>query len=57
MKSYRWLVATQLVAWWLFFPRPGILALTPILITAGVFFGLFNVIIASSKEKRLANTV
>ncbi|MEA1889151.1 MAG: Gx transporter family protein [Pseudomonadota bacterium] len=49
-------MAQLLVAWWLFIPHPGILALTPILITAGVFFGLFNAIIATSIEKRLINT-
>ncbi len=50
-------VMTQLlVAWWLFIPHPGILALTPVLIAAGIFFGLFNAIIANSINMRLANT-
>jgi len=57
VASVSHVLAQLLVAWWLFIPHPGILALTPILIAAGVFFGLFNAIIASSIEKRLANTV
>lgn len=41
------------VAWWLFIPHPGILVLTPLLVTAGILFGIFNAIIASTIEKRL----
>lgn len=50
-------MAQLLLAWWLFIPHSGILLLTPVLITAGIFFGLFNAIIATSIEKRLARTV
>ncbi|GBE08801.1 heptaprenyl diphosphate synthase component I [bacterium BMS3Bbin11] len=57
LASISHVMAQLLVAWWLFIPHRGILALTPILIAAGVFFGLFNAIIASSIEKRLVNTV
>jgi heptaprenyl diphosphate synthase len=57
VASVSHVMAQLLIAWWLFIPHPGILALTPILIAAGVFFGLFNAIIASSIEKRLVNTV
>jgi len=57
LASISHVLAQLLVAWWLFIPHRGILALTPILIAAGVFFGLFNAIIASSIEKRLVNTV
>ncbi|HEC27241.1 MAG TPA: Gx transporter family protein [Gammaproteobacteria bacterium] len=57
LASISHVMAQLLVAWWLFIPHRGILALTPILIAAGVFFGLFNAIIASSIEKRLENTV
>ena len=56
VASVSHVMAQLLVAWWLFIPHPGILALTPILIATGVFFGLFNAIIASSIEKRLVNT-
>lgn len=51
------IMAQLLVAWWLFIPHSGILLLTPVLITAGIFFGLFNAIIATSIEQRLARTV
>jgi heptaprenyl diphosphate synthase len=57
LASVSHVMAQLLVAWWLFIPHPGILALTPVLIAAGVFFGLFNAIIASSIEKRLEITV
>lgn len=50
-------MAQLLLAWWLFIPHSGILLLTPLLIAAGIFFGLFNAIIATSIEKRLAQTV
>jgi len=49
-------MAQLLIAWWLFIPHPGILALTPILITAGIIFGLINAIIASSIEKRITDS-
>ncbi len=55
LSSISHVMAQLFVAWWLFIPHPGILVLTPILITAGILFGLFNAIIASSIEKRLTN--
>lgn len=56
MSSIAHVMAQLLVAWWLFIPHPGILVLTPLLITAGILFGLFNAIIASSIEQRLKGT-
>jgi heptaprenyl diphosphate synthase len=50
-------MAQLLLAWWLFIPHSGILMLTPVLIAAGILFGLFNAIIATSIEKRLTQTV
>ena len=55
LSSISHVMAQLFVAWWLFIPHPGILVLTPILITAGILFGVFNAIIASSIEKRLTN--
>ena len=55
LASISHVMAQLFVAWWLFIPHSGILALTPILITAGILFGLFNAIIASSIENRLTN--
>ncbi len=55
LSSISHVMAQLFVAWWLFIPHPGILVLTPILITAGILFGLFNAIIASSIEKRLTD--
>jgi len=46
-------MAQLFVAWWLFIPHPGILVLAPLLVTAGILFGIFNAIIASSIENRL----
>jgi heptaprenyl diphosphate synthase len=46
-------------AWTLYIPHPGILKLIPVLLLAGIFFGLFNAIIAHSLDgriKRLRNT-
>ena len=57
LASVSHVMAQLLVAWWLFIPHPGILVLTPILITAGILFGIFNAIIASSIEKRISNPV
>lgn len=53
LSSIAHVMAQLFVAWWLFIPHPGILVLTPVLITAGILFGLFNAIIASTLEKRL----
>lgn len=53
MASVSHVMAQLLVAWWLFIPHPGILVLAPVLITAGILFGMFNAIIATSIEKRL----
>ena len=50
-------MAQLLVAWWLFIPHAGLLVLTPILITAGILFGIFNAIITSSIENRLTRTL
>jgi len=55
LSSISHVMAQLFVAWWLFIPHPGILVLTPILITAGILFGLFNAIIASSIENRLTD--
>jgi len=55
LSSISHVMAQLFVAWWLFIPHPGILLLTPELITAGILFGIFNAIIASKLEKRLTN--
>jgi heptaprenyl diphosphate synthase len=55
LASISHVMAQLFVAWWLFIPHPGLLVLTPILITAGILFGLFNAIITSSLEKRLTS--
>ena len=57
LASVSHVLAQLLLAWWLFIPHSGILLLTPVLIAAGIFFGLFNAIIATSIEKRLVQTV
>ena len=53
LASVRHVMVQLFVAWWLFIPHPGILVLTPLLVTAGILFGIFNAIIASSIENRL----
>lgn len=57
LSSICHIMAQLIVAWWLFIPHSGLLALAPVLLTAGILFGLFNAIIASSIEKRLTNYV
>jgi heptaprenyl diphosphate synthase len=47
-------VCAQLVtAWLLFVPHSMILGLLPVLIAAGIIFGIFNAIIVASIQKRL----
>ena len=53
LASVSHVMAQLFVAWWLFIPHPGILVLAPLLVTAGILFGIFNAIIASSIENRL----
>ena len=53
LASVSHVMAQLFIAWWLFIPHPGILVLAPLLVTAGILFGLFNAIIASSIENRL----
>ena len=53
LASVSHVMAQLFVAWWLFIPHPGILVLAPVLVTAGILFGIFNAIIASSIENRL----
>jgi heptaprenyl diphosphate synthase len=55
LSSVCHVLAQLLVAWWLFIHHHGLLLLTPLLITAGILFGIFNAIIAASVEKRLSN--
>ena len=55
LSSISHVMAQLFVAWWLFIPHPGILVLIPVLITAGILFGIFNAIIASSLNNRLIN--
>lgn len=43
------------VAWLLFIPHAMILQLLPILVTAGIIFGIFNAIITLSIQQRLSN--
>lgn len=53
LASVSHVMAQLFIAWWLFIPHPGILVLAPLLVTAGILFGIFNAIIASSIENRL----
>lgn len=53
LSSVCHVTAQLFVAWWLFIPHTGILALAPVLIAAGILFGIFNAIIASSIEARV----
>ena len=55
LSSISHVMAQLFVAWGRFFQHPGKLLLTPELITAGIFLGIFNAIIASTLEKRLTN--
>jgi len=48
--------AQLLVAWWLFVPHQAVLRLLPLLVAAGIVFGVINAIITSSIDRRLQQT-
>ena len=53
LASISHVMAQLFVAWWIFIPHSGILLLAPLLVTAGILFGIFNAIIATSIENRI----
>lgn len=57
LASLSHVMAQLFVAWWLFIPHPGILVLMPLLMTAGILFGIFNAIIATSIANRLQGSL